>query len=138
MPRRMTSTAREAAAALHWGVEPQRSIAVWRPDGAPVELVELGQLVRIELEGGRDVVPEGAPIWLATDPEMTELFLVAERGVRQAAPAGVIAAITYDTRKASTEAHWRHVFQNARPHLAGGRIERRRSRFTIDAHGIRR
>lgn len=138
MPRRMTSAARRAAAALHWGVEPHRSTAVRRPDGAPVELVELGRLVRIELEGGRDVIPEGGPVWLATDPEMTELFLVAERGVRQAAPAGVIAAITYDTRKASTAAHWRHVFHAARPHLVDGRIERRRSRFTIDADGIRR
>ena len=48
------------------------------------------------------------------------------------------SAITYDTRKDTTEAHWRHRFMDALPHLVDGRIERRRSSYFIDEHGIRR
>ncbi len=136
--RRISARARRAVTALHWGVEPFRSVDVVRPPLAPAELVELGRLVRIELSGGRVVVPEGGPVWLAADVELTELYLVAEGGVHSEAPPGAIEAITYDTRKDATEAHWRHRFLGARPHLVDGRIERRRSAFFIDEHGIRR
>lgn len=136
-PARISPRARRAVTALHWGIEPHRSVDVARPADAPAELVELGRLVRIELTGGRIVVPEG-PVWLASDVELTELYLVAEGGVHSTAPAGPIAAITYDTRKGATEAHWRHRFRGALPHLVGGRIERRRSTYSIDEHGIRR
>lgn len=136
--RRISARARRSVTALHWGVEPTRSIAVVRPDDAPAELVELGRLVRIELAGGRIIEPRHAPVWLATDVELGELYLVAEGGLRCEAPAGAIEAITYDTRKDTTEAHWRHRFINALPHLVDGRIERRRSSYFIDEHGIRR
>lgn len=129
--------ARRAATALHWGVEPHRSVRVVAV-GVPSEVIELGRLVRVELVGGSSVVPDVAPVWLATDAELGELYLVAEGGVGRRSPGGEIAAITYDTRKGETEAHWRHVFHRPGPHLVGGQIERRASRFTIDRHGIRR
>lgn len=136
--RRISPKARAAATALHWGVEPQRSIRVVGPPDAPAELVELGRLVRIRLTGGRIVVVTGAPVWLATDPEMLELYFVAEGSIRSEAPSGAIVAITYDTTKGRTTAHWRHFFHRRRPRLRGARFERGASRFTIDSHGIKR
>ena len=136
-PRGISRAARQATTALHWGVEPYRSVRVVAV-GVPSEVIELGRLVRIELVGGSSVVPDIAPVWLATDTELAELYLVAEGGVGRRSPAGEIAAITYHTCKGDTDAHWRHVFHRPGPHLIGGQIKRRSSRFTIDRHGIRR
>lgn len=123
---------------LHWGRGPGRVLTVPRPAGAPAALVELGRLVRIELEGGAEVVPRGGPVWLVTSAAMDELWLVAPGGVAPTGPAGRIAAIVYDTRKGAIEAWWRHPFDRPGPELDRGRIRRGASHYTLSEHGILR
>lgn len=130
--------ARAIGELLHWGVAPTRAVPVVPPEGAPRELVELGRLVSIELRGGGLVQVERGPVWLATDVQMRELYLVAEHGIGDDSPSGEVEAITYDTRKDETSAWWRHPFDAPGPLLVGGRLHRGRSRFTINEHGILR
>lgn len=135
MSRRLPR-AEHAFRRLRWGLAPEARRPVWRPEDAPAELVELGQLVRIELSDGQVVVPRGPPVWLVTSAALDDLWLVAEYGITSEAPDGPITAITYAARKGSIEAWWRHAFWHPLPLLVDGQIRRGESRYTLTEHGI--
>lgn len=128
--------AQAAFRALHWG-RPGRGVRTVRaPSGHRGALVAMGRLVNLELRGVGLVEPRGATVWLATDPGLRALWLVAEGELVQQAPSGPIAAITYDTRKGELDAFFRHPFSAPLPELVDGQIRRGASAYFITEHGI--
>ena len=121
---------------LRWGLAPGGRCAVWRPVDAPEELVELGQLVRIELSDGAVIEPRESAVWLVTSAALDELWLVSEGGIANKAPDGFITAITYAGPKGEVDAWWRHAFWHPLPMLVEGQIRRGESRYGLSEHGI--
>lgn len=134
------AAARRMYWAFHWGVPPDAELVV-RGAGLPDVIAQLGALVWIELDDGRELHPDG-DVLLATSRFGTDLFLVAETGVIGEFTPGRIEAIGYDTNKGRAEEDtWRHAFEAPHPWLgldAHGRpvVERRDSQFAVTWRGI--
>ena len=131
---------------LHWGVPSGRELRARAPRGTPPVVAALGALVDLELRRGRGAVSRwrpDRPVHLATDAAGRALYLLAPGGVTLPAdwaPVRIVA-VTYDTHKASEDAHWRHAFEGTRPRLERDRdgcavIRRRGSRFRVTWRGI--
>ncbi len=107
MAARCSDDARALYRSLHWGKAASRVRAAFGPRACPSEVVELGVLVDIELEGGRIFPPPGwrldAPVALCADrgKPRRSLWLLARTGLMpgQHMPTGPIVAISYVSDK---------------------------------------